>query len=430
MRTAAPTFVLALALLLTSCAWSDTEPGLFGKHSSAESPSPDAPRRANPSLPVAGETTWTSAEGQRVTIRYAIHAVRRATGMTVLDWSITPLSAADREYGEELPPGLDLGLDRSDDGGISIVLLDPGSERVYRPLVSPESRGARHCLCTPIWAVTGTLRVGETRLLQVAFPPLPTATRTVDVVAATLPPFNHVLVSAADQVPTATSPADLGRPADPVEPLAAPQFLQTSEDPESQRKVTLRVDQVLAGTTSTTVRWTLRSMSEQRAFLARPLGPPLVASERPGAPVISTNSLSGPTLAAAGGQPMTVRWMSGKDGGRAFLECLCTNLDFWASGLREAGSAAQLVSNYPPLPRGADQVDLVIPGVVSLSRLPVTPAPDGATRVGPPTRVPRQIWRHDQARPQPGWSTADWPTPVPDPDQRGAYVARIDKLVT
>lgn len=428
VRTVALALALAL-LLLTSCTWSDTEPGLFGKRTGAESASPDAPERTSPSLPVAGETTWTSAEGQQVTIRYAVHAVRRATGMTVLDWSITPLSAPGRQQGDELPPGLDLGLDRTDDGGINIVLLDPGTQRVYRPLVSPETQRARHCLCTPLWATLGTLRLGETRLLQVAFPPLPARTRSVDVVAATLPPFSHVLVSAAGQVPTATYPARLNRAAEPVAPLAAPQFFQTAEDPDSQRKVTLRVDQVLASTTSTTVRWTIRSMSPQRAFLARPLGPPLVAPERPGLRAISANALSGPTLAAPGQQPMNVRWMTGKADGRPFLECLCTNLDFWAIGLREAGSTAQLVSTYSPLPRGADQVDLLIPGVAQLSRLPVKPAPDGATRVGPPTRVAVQTWRYDQAQPQPGWSTTAWPTPVPDPDQQTAYLAQIDKLI-
>lgn len=430
MRVVAQAFAVALALfILTSCTWSDTESGLFGKRT-AESPSQAAPARSNPDLPVAGETTWTSAEGAQVTIRYAVHAVRRTAGMTVLDWSITPLSAPDRQDGDELPPGLDLGLDRPDDGGISIVLLDPGAERVYRPLVSPGDRGARHCLCTPLWAALRTLRLGETRLLQVAFPPLPERTRSVDVLAATLPPFSHVLVSSAGQVPTATYPAELGRPPEPVEPLAAAQFLQTAEDESSRRKVTLRVDQVLASTTSTTVRWTLRSMSEQRAFLARPLGPPLVAAERPGVPVISSNALSGPTLAAATGKPMTVRWMTGNVDGRPFLECLCTNLDFWATGLREAGNAAQLVGNYPPLPRGTDQVDLVIPGVATLSRLPVAAAPDGATRVGPPVRVSVQTWRYDSAQPQPGWSSADWPTPVPEPGQVTAYQRRIDRLAT
>lgn len=422
--------MLALALLvLTGCTWSGSEPGLFGKHVRAESPSPPAPERANPSLPVAGETTWTSAEGQQVTIRFAVHAVRRAADVTVLDWSITPLSAPGRQQGDELPTGLDLGLDRVDDGGISIVLLDPGTQRVYRPLVSKAQR-ARHCLCTPLWAVSRMLRLGETRLLQVAFPPLPARTRSVDVIAATLPPFSHVLVSAAGQVPTATYPAELSRPAEPIRPLVAPQFFQTAEDEASRRTATLQVDLVLASTTSTTVRWTLRSMSPQRAFLARPLGPPLVAPARPDGKEISTNAASGPTLAAAGRQPTAVRWMTGEIDGQPILECLCTNLDFWAIGLREAGSAAQLVSVYPPLPRGTDQVDIALPGVANLIRLSVTPAPDGATRVGPATQVTKRTWRYDSGQPQPGWSSVDWPTPVPESGQVSAYQRRVDRLAT
>lgn len=427
MRTVALVLAIAL-LLLTGCTWSGTEPGLFGKRESAESPSPSVAARTNSDLPVAGETTWTSAEGRRVTIRFAAHAVRRASGMTVLDWSITPLSAPDRQHGDELPSGLDLGLDRTD-GGVSIVLLDPGTQRVYRPLVSKAQR-ARHCLCTPLWAALRTLRIGETRLLQVTFPPLPARTRSVDVIAATLPPFSHVLVSPAGQAPTATYPAELNRPADPIRPLVAPQFFQTAEDAASRRTATLRVDQVLASTTSTTVRWTLRSMSAQRAFLARPLGPPLVAPTRSGGTVISTNAASGPALAASGQQPMTVRWMTGKDDGQPFLECLCTNLDFWAIGLREAGSAAQLVSSYPPLPRGTDQVDIALPGVANLIRVSVTAAPDGATRVGPATRVTERTWRYDSAQPKPGWATVDWPTPIPEPDQLSAYQLRVDRIAT
>ena len=427
MRTAA--LVLALALLvLTGCTWSETEPGLFGEHANTDSPSPSAQARTGPSLPVAGETTWTSAEGQQVTIRFAVHAVRRAPGMTVLDWSITPLSAPGRQDGDEVPSGLDLGLDPTGDGSIDIVLLDPGSQRVYRPLVSTRPQRVRHCLCTPLWAAQAALRLGETRLLQVAYPPLPAGTRSVDVVAATLPPFSHVLVSASGQVPTATYPVELGRTPDPVEPVAAPQFFQTGEDADTRRAATLQVDEVLASTTSTTVRWTLRSISQQRAFLARPLGPPLVAPARPGAKVISTNAISGPTLAAAGQRPMAVRWMSGEADGKPALQCLCTNLDFWAAGLREPGGAAQLVSNYPPLPRGADQVDIVLPGVAQLTRLPVALAPDGATRVGPATRVAKRTWRYDPAQPSPGWSTAEWPTPVPDPDQLSAYQRRVDRF--
>jgi hypothetical protein len=430
VRTVALTFALTCLLVLAGCTWSDTEPGLFRGQTPGETTTPIAPPPTNPRLPVAGETTWTSAEGQQVTSRIAVHAVRRAPSMTVLDWSITPLSAPNRRLGDELPPGFDLGLDSTTAGGVNIVLLDPRGKKVYRPL-SHQSRNIYRCLCTPIWAAQATLRLGETRLLQVAYPALPKRVRIVDVVATTLPPFGRVPVSAAGSVPTATHPADLARPPEPAEPLTAPQYFQTDDSAPTRRTATLRVDEVLAGHDSTTVRWTLRSMSAQPAFLVVPLGPPLAATPPADAPVISTNAASGPTLAPAHRKPMTARWMTGDYAGRPFLECLCTNLDIWAIGLRTAGGTAQLVTVYPALPRGTDRVDIVLPEVANLSGLRVTRAPDGATRVGPPTRAPESTgWTYDEKRPPLGWSSDEWPTPLPDPAQLDDHDASIDQLTS
>jgi len=429
VRTVA--LVLAVCLLvLTGCTWSQDEPGWLPK-TATERPTPATPSPTDPRLPVAGDTTWTSAEGQKVTTRIAVHAVRRASRMTVLDWSITPLSAPDRRAGDEVPPGFDLGLDRSTAGGVSLVLVDPRTSKVYRPLSHRSRDQAYRCLCTPIWAAQATLHLGETRLLQVAFPPLPATVRFVDVVSATLPPFGHVPVSAPGWVPTATHPADLTRPAEPLEPLTAPQYFQTEDGAAARRTATLRVDAIEAGAGSTTVRWTLRSMSGQRAFLVVPLGPPLVAESVPDLPVLSTNAASGPILVPAGHRPTSARWMTGEFSGRPLVECLCTNLDSWAIGLRTAGGTAQLVTTYPALPRGTDRVDIVQPGVATLPRLPVSAAPDGATRVGPPTRLDRSpAWTYDQKRPPLGWSTAEWPTPLPAPAQLRDYERQVDRLTT
>jgi hypothetical protein len=428
------TVALALAvclLVLTGCTWSEDEPGWLPAASTEEPTDPAKPEPANPRLPVAGETTWTSAEGQQVTTRIAVHAVRRAARMTVLDWSITPLSAPDRRVGDQVPPGFDLGLDRSTAGGVSIMLVDPRSSKVYRPLSHRSRDQAYRCLCTPIWAAQPTLHLGETRLLQVVYPPLPATVTFVDVVSATLPPFGHVPVSAQGWVPTATHPADLARPVEPLEPLTAPQYFQTDDGAGARRTATLRVDAIEAGAGFTTVRWTLRSMSGQRAFLVVPLGPPLVAPPDPDLPVISTNAASGPTLAVSRHPPMSARWMTGEFSDRPFLECLCTNLDYWAIGLRTAGGTAQLVTTYPALPRGTDRVDLVLPGVANLPRLPVSAAPDGATRVGPPTRVDRLAeWTYDQKRPPLGWSSTEWPTPLPAADQLSDYDRQVDRLTT
>ncbi|HEY5784481.1 MAG TPA: hypothetical protein VIT65_06875 [Microlunatus sp.] len=430
MRIVALCLSLTL-LVLAACTWSGTEPGLLQQRgASTGTSSPAAPAPTNPKLPVAGETTWTTAEGQQVTSRIAVHAVRRGQGLTVLDWSVTPLSAPDRQTGDEVPPGFDLGLDRTSTGGINIVLIDPRKKKVYRPLSHHSREQTYRCLCTPIWSAQATLHIGETRLLQVAYPALPTSVRFVDVVAATLPPFGHLPVSPEAFAPTATHPADLTRPPEPTEPLTAPQYFQTDDGAATRRTATLRVDEVLAGADSTTVRWTLRSMSGQRAFLVVPLGPPLVAVAPPEDPILSTNAASGPTLNPANGRAMAARWMTGGFEDRPFLECLCTNLDFWAIGLRSAGGSAQLVTTYPALPRGVNRVDIVLPGTANLTGLVVTPAPDGSIRVGPPARTPTELWTYDEKRPPAGWATDRWPTPLPDPAQLADYDRVVNRLTT
>lgn len=426
MRIAALCLSLTL-LVLAGCTWSSTEPGLLQRRDASTAP-PAPPVPTNPRLPVAGDTTWTSAEGQQVTSRIAVHAVRRGEGLTVLDWSVTPLSAPDRRTGDEVPPGFDLGLERPSSGGVNIVLVDPRTKRVYRPLAHRGPSQAYQCLCTPVWAAQASLHLGETRLLQVTFPALPASVRFVDVVAATLPPFSHLPVTRQGFVPTSTYPADLTRPAEPVTPLTAPQFFQTDDGARTRRTATLRVDQVLADADSTTVRWTLRSMSGQRAFLVVPLGPPLVAVPAPDTAVLSTNAASGPVL-SAGGKTLRARWMTGRYEDRTFLECLCTNLDFWAIGLRAAGSSAQLVTTYPALPRGTTQVDVVLPGTANLPALRVTPAPDGSTRIGPPAPTAVGLWSAT-SRPELGWSTAEWPTPLPDPAQIRDYRATVDRVTS
>jgi hypothetical protein len=429
VRTVALCLALAL-LVLTGCTWSSDEPGLLQRRDpSSDSSTPAAPASTNPRLPVAGETTWTTAEGQQVTVRIAVHSVRRGPGMTVLDWSVTPLTAPDRRTGDEVPPGFDLGLDRTSAGGVNIVLVDPRRQRVYRPLSHRNRNQAYRCLCTPLWSAQASLHLGETRLLQVAFPELPPSVRFVDVLAATLPPFGHVPVTAAGFVPTATTPAELTRPADPAAPLTSPQYFQTDDGADVRRTATLRVDQVLADADSTTVRWTLRSMSGQRAFLVVPLGPPLVAVPPKDAPVLSTNAASGPTLRVGSGRPLRARWTTGRYEGRAFLECLCTNLDFWAIGLRTAGASAELVTTYPALPRGTTRVDVVLDGTAQLPGLAVTPAPDGSTRIGPPARAEVGLW-YPTSRPQSGWSTGEWPTPLPDPEQLSDYGASVDRITS
>ena len=95
--------------------------------------------------------------------------------------------------------------------------------------------------------------------------------------------------------------------------------------------------------------------------------------------------------------------MTGGYEDRPFLECLCTNLDIWAIGLRSAGGSAQLVTTYPALPRGTDRVDIVLPGTANLTGLAVTrrhrTAPPGSARPG---RAAVARWTYDERRPPAG----------------------------
>ena len=106
----------ATCLLSTGCTYTKEEPGLFRARES-QSPtiektqSPPAP--TNPKLPVAAEAEWTTAEGLNISTRFAIHAVRRLEDATVVDWSVTPLSAPGYARGADLPSWVDLGLSRS-----------------------------------------------------------------------------------------------------------------------------------------------------------------------------------------------------------------------------------------------------------------------------------------------------------------------------
>ena len=88
--------VAVATVMLAGCTYSAEEPGLFPSRvpsQDAETPAaPLPPQPTNPELPVAGEAVWTTGDGLGVTVRFAVHAVRRIPGATILDWSVTPIS--------------------------------------------------------------------------------------------------------------------------------------------------------------------------------------------------------------------------------------------------------------------------------------------------------------------------------------------------
>src|SRR4029453_9244533 len=91
--------LLGIACLVSGCSYDAAEPGLFSRSVSEETTAPPlrpiTPNRTlpspNPDLPVVGESIWTSVDGLNITMRLAVHAVRRIEGATGLDWWGTPL---------------------------------------------------------------------------------------------------------------------------------------------------------------------------------------------------------------------------------------------------------------------------------------------------------------------------------------------------
>ena len=221
---------MAATLGVAGCSYSAEEPGFLPPRAPAQTTAPapqrSNPRPTNPGLPVAGEAVWTTADGLDVTVRFAVHAVRRLAGATVLDWSVTPIAAPKARFGDDLPSQLDLGLTPVISGDIDLTLIDSAAGRAYPTLQNRSQRTFNHCLCTPPWVIQQRLRIGETRLLQAAFPELPAGTGFVDVALPNVAPIFHVPVTPIGHAPTATDPVDLARSAERTKPAAAARTVQ------------------------------------------------------------------------------------------------------------------------------------------------------------------------------------------------------------
>jgi hypothetical protein len=411
------------AVLSAGCTYAKEEPGLFQNRAS-QSPgidnSPPAP--TNPELPVAAEAEWTTAEGLHISTRFAVHAVRRIQGATVVDWSVTPLSSPGYGIGARLPSWADLGLSRSSEGDINMFLFDPAAGRVYRTLSHESRRLFRRCLCTPMWLAQQGLRIGETRLLQATFPPLPEALDFVDVDLINLAPFMRVPVTPIGQVPTAPHPTDLARPPEAGRPTLAQQVFRYREQPG--RVQSIAIDRVVAAPGRTSLEWTIRSVTDQTIFILEPALSPIGGMLPDNVDVIDRDVVSGPMIRPHGlpaAKPSRVSWMTTAVAGRKAYECLCSPLGLWAGSLRRDGGQASVAGNYPALPAGTRTVDVILPGVATLSDIPVVDAEDSAPRVGPSKPHTGDTWIYFSGDPPRGWTTAQWPTPLPDPDQLRDY---------
>lgn len=427
--------MLALALVLGGCTYERQEPGLFRPPpatptSAATSLPPVQP--TNPELPVAAETVWTSGEGLSVTSRFAVHAVRRVAGATVLDWSVTPLTAPGIASGDELPTWIDLGLSREGEGDVNIVLLDSAGREVYRPLSHRERGEFNHCLCSPLWVAQMSLRLGETRLLQLVFPELPDDVRFVDVALVNSVPFWHVPVTPEGQVPSATEPTDLARPA-PAPGVTPPMTVFATFPGSRKRLQGVQIDEVVASPAWTAVRWTLHSVTDQPNFAVLPYGNPLTADPPPGIILTSGTGLSGPRLRPRAGadQPaLRARFMTTRVRDRELYECLCSHLGLWAASLRQQGGKVSVVTTFPALPAGTRRVDLVLPTVGAVRNLAVATVTDVAPALGAPVGGESSpTWSYRVDDPPRGWSTGEWPTPLPSLRRLDDYRATVEDVV-
>jgi hypothetical protein len=428
--------LVVVALVLSGCSYSREEPGLFPKPSEApettEAPEPRLlPQPTNQALPVAGEAVWTTGEGLRVTVRLAVHAVRRIQGATVLDWSVTPLSARGLFAGDPLPDWIDLGLSRQAEGDVSILLLDAARKHVYRPLSHRSRSEFSHCLCSPLWVAQLSLRIHETRMLQLSFPQLPAELDYVDVQLATVAPFWHVPVTPLGMAPTATAPTDLARAPDDYPALSAPQTFHYPRD--AWRRHSIWINRIIATPRETAVEWTVHSITDQPSFSLLAYGPPVSAAIPEDLLILDRGSASGPEIRPVLAPrrrvgPMRAQFMTAKVEGAEFYECLCTAIDIWAASLRRAGGTAAVTTTYGPLPAGVTQIDVILPGVATITGLPVTRAADSAANLGVPTTARNKTWNYNAESPPKGWSTYDWPTPTPEVAQVKLYNSFVEDI--
>ncbi len=393
--------LLSLALLLTGCTYSESEPGLFGRSPATSTPigtqkSPHVPTSDSAlSVPVLGETIYHTAGRLDVSVRIAVHAVRRVSGGTVLDWSVTALAGPGVAAGEQL--SLELGLTEEFD----VSLIDAAEGLIYRPLIS---RRSGSCLCIPVWLVGQTMLVNAPRLLQTTFPRLPDSTRVVDVNIATVPIFSRIPVTPTGQVQTAVSETDLARPPELRQTLAGTDEFSRP----SGQSFEFQVDAVLVSGSFTSLVWTVRANSS---------GPGSIGSAHPQI----RRSGVGPALRA---QTATVRYA-----GEKTQQCLCPTLGNLVGRLRNRGDHVTMVTNFPALPRGTTSVDVLFPGVEPLVGIPVAAAPDGAFRVGGTVPADTTTWSYVWNRPLAGWSLARWPTPVPARIDRDRFRTTVDRLI-
>jgi hypothetical protein len=71
---------------------------------------------------------------------------------------------------------------------------------------------------------------------------------------------------------------------------------------------------------------------------------------------------------------------------------------------------------------------VILPGIGTISGVPVVDAADSALGLGPPEPYAGETWTYYSDDPPRGWTTTDWPTPLPNPDQLKNYRFFVEQL--
>jgi len=200
---------------------------------------------------------------------------------------------------------------------------------------------------------------------------------------------------------------------------------------EPRRVQSITIDRVVAARSRTTMEWTIKSITDQSTFIQELARSPIGGILPDEVDVLDRDVVSGPALkplGVAGSKPFRVTWLTTAVAQRKAYECLCSPLGVWAGSLRRQGGQASVASNYPALPAGTRTVDVILPGIGTISGIPVVGPEDSAPRLGPPEPYAGETWIYYSDDPPRGWMTTDWPTPLPDPDQLKDYRFFVEQL--
>ena len=164
----------------------------------------------------------------------------------------------------------------------------------------------------------------------------------------------------------------------------------------SEQVFRVRVHQVIAGGTFTSLEWAIVSVTGGDGVEAAS-APPFASEDAATVTGYNPVAASGPVLhVGVDATILHARVVRNRlTSGRAD-ECLCTDLRVWAAVLRQPDKAATVVTNYPALPKGTQRVEVVFDGLDPME-VPVTPASDASIRTAGAVPTTPRFWQLDAA---------------------------------